>query len=193
VDKIEFQKYVKAMERALQNHSRGDSVKKRKEEANVVSFDCDIFSSKQNIRSVYVRLNCISGNRMDISYHCVIDNGSEMASVAGRGLAAELTKKYRFCKAYIKQGLDHDGKEDYFFVGEYDSLLYQDDIDNFERNVMEISAFVFLILGDFIDLEEELFSKYDEEKMAGLSTGDDDSLIDINPNPFDKRRAVAKV
>lgn len=182
VNKIEFHRYIKAAEEALKHQGYGGAVIKRKEEKDSVTFACEMSSKNANNRIVFVSICNTIRNRLDITFYCICDSGSKLGESIGENLASELTKKYRLVKCYIKSGLDKFGNKGCFFIGEYNFLFYQDTPEKFEINLAEITGLIYSILGDIVDIEEEVFGKNDEDLK--LKNDMEDRLLFINPNPF---------
>lgn len=181
-DKIEFRKYVKAAEDILSELSQGGLVKSGKDESDAISFICDIHSKKKIKKNLFVTLKCIRGKTLDITFHCICDTGLQLSSDTGQKLAHELSKRYRYAKAYVKQGADKNGNKEYFFIGEYDFLMFLDDLDKYEEEFAEITCLLFSIMGDFIDLVHEAFGKLDDNLKRTVCT--EELNVKINPNPF---------
>lgn len=185
MNKIEFHRYIKAAEEALKHQSYGGAVTKRKEEKDSVTFDCEVSSKNANNRTVFVSICNTIRNCLDITFYCICDNGNELGENIGKNLASKLTKKYRFVKCYIKNGLDKFGNEGCFFIGEYNLLFYQDTPEKFEKDLTEITELIYSILGDIVDIEEEVFGKNDEDVKSKNDTKD--RMLIINPDPFEIR------
>lgn len=175
-----LKKITVQVESILKSQKNVESVKKQKEDAAEIVFCCELLSGDNNRRNVYVTFRSLPDNKMDISYMCIINKYKNFPDCIGKELAMELTRKYRFVKAYFSEE-PNDGENQ--FIGEYDCIFEYEKIESFTKSIGDISATVFSIMGDFIDLDQNLlWTFYENEQKKSIQKGEED--ICINPNPF---------
>lgn len=176
-----FKKIITQVEPILNDQKNIESVKKQKEDTAEIVFCCDLLSEANNRRNVFVTFRNLPDNNIDISYMCIINNYKNFPDYIGKELAMELTRKYRFVKAYFREENDNGENQ---FVGEYDCIFEYEKIESFTKSVNDISATVFSIMGDFVDLDQNLlWAFYENEQKKSTQKGEGD--ICINPNPFE--------
>ena len=174
MSKAKILKCGELIENALNGQTYISSVKKEKSKGDSVTFICNMNSEEGNARKVFVSADFLNQDRVDISYYGIIDNGVKLIDGIGLALAGELTRKYRFIKNYIKEGVSVDGKKEYFFIGEYDCLLRLDNLESFKKALADISMMYCSVLSDCIDIERNIFAEYEKENIV------------IKPNPFEQ-------
>lgn len=183
MNRLEFQKYVKATENALKHQKRAGGVKSDQEDEDMAVLRCDISSKKKNRRQVCISVRNVRDNQLDMTFYCSCDHEKNLDSPAVCGLVVDLARKYRFVKAYIKKGVEVSGEKQDFFIAEYDLLMYPENTETYEKKFAEVAEILFFIFGEFIDSVQEFFEKMNGESKESYDKGNDD--ITINPNPFD--------
>lgn len=181
--KDSIKKIFTKIEHILTDQENIKSVEKQRERLPEVMFRCELLSGDNNKRSVFVTFRCVEGTKIDISYMCIINKYKNFPLSVGKELAMELSRKYRFVKAYFREE-DNDGEIENQFIGEYDGI-YAYEKESFERSLAYISETVFSILGDFIDFNQDLLRNIYEEKQKKTNNLSEVKTVNINPNPFD--------